>query len=88
MVRVFWIRCRDCEAEVADGAVCDGVFCSLNVVIHVYGTCFSMAVCTLWRSWLRHRATRWKFAGSIPDVFIGTFYGLYPSGRTMALGSS
>ena len=75
------MRCRDYEAEVADR-----VFCSLNVVIHVYGTCLNMAVCALWRSWLRHRTTSRKVAGSIPDVVIGTFYWLYPSCRTVALG--
>jgi hypothetical protein len=36
---------------------------------------------------LRHCATSWKIAGSIPDGFIGIFNLLNPSGRTMALGS-
>ena len=35
---------------------------------------------TRWRSWLRHRATSRKVAGSISDGVIGFF-----SGRTMAL---
>jgi hypothetical protein len=34
---------------------------------------------TRWRSWLRHCATSWKVADSIPDGVIG---------RTMALGST
>ena len=28
---------------------------------------------TRWRSWLRHCATNWKVAGSIPDRFTGIF---------------
>ena len=30
----------------------------------------------------------WKFGGSIPNVVIGIFHLLYPSGRTMVLGST
>jgi len=41
---------------------------------------------TMWRSWLRHCATSWKVAGSIPDGANGIFHLLNPSGRTMALG--
>ena len=29
---------------------------------------------TRWRSWLRHRATNWKVAGSIPDGVTGIFH--------------
>ena len=29
---------------------------------------------TRWRSWLRHCATSWKVAGSIPDGVIGIFH--------------
>ena len=43
---------------------------------------------TRWRSWLRHRATRRKVAGSIPDGVTGIFHWHNPSGRTMALGST
>jgi len=39
-----------------------------------------------WRSWLRHCATSWKVAGSIPDGVIGIFHWRNPSGCTMALG--
>jgi len=35
--------------------------------------------------WLRHCATSWKVAGSIPDS-VGIFHWLNPSGHTMALG--
>ena len=38
-----------------------------------------------WRSWLRHFATSWKFAGSIPDGVTGIFHWHNPSGHTMAL---
>jgi len=38
-------------------------------------------LCTRWRSWSRHCATRRKVAGSIP-------YGVIPSGRTLALAST
>ena len=41
---------------------------------------------TRWRSWLRHCATNWKVAGSIPDGVIGIFHLHNPSGRTMVLG--
>ena len=39
-----------------------------------------------WRSWLRHCATSWKVAGSIPDGVIGIFHWHNPTGRTIALG--
>jgi hypothetical protein len=38
--------------------------------------------------WLRHCATNWKVAGSIPDGVIKIFHWHNPSGRTMALGST
>ena len=41
---------------------------------------------TRWRSWLRHRATSRKVAGSIPDDVNGIFHWHNPSGRTVALG--
>ena len=40
------------------------------------------------RSWLRHYATSWKVAGSIPDGIIGIFHWHIPSGRTVVLGST
>ena len=43
---------------------------------------------TLWRSSLRHCATSWKVAGSIPDGVIEIFHVHNPSGRTTALGST
>ena len=39
-----------------------------------------------WRSWLRHRATSQKVAGSIADGVIGIFHFYNPSSFTMALG--
>jgi hypothetical protein len=39
---------------------------------------------TRWRNWLRHCATRWKVAGSIPDGVTGIFHWHSPSGRIMA----
>jgi hypothetical protein len=38
-------------------------------------------------SWLRHCATNWKVASSIPDDVIGIFHWHNPSDCTMALGS-
>jgi hypothetical protein len=38
------------------------------------------------RSWLRHCATGWKVAVSIPDGVIVIFYLHKPSGRTVTLG--
>ena len=41
---------------------------------------FRMSLCiyyswgTWWRSWLRHCATSWKVAGSIPDGAIGIYF--------------
>jgi hypothetical protein len=43
---------------------------------------------TGWRSWLRHCATNWKVAGSIPDGVVEMFHWHNSSGRTMALGST
>ena len=43
---------------------------------------------TRWGSWLIHRATSRKFAGSIPDSVIGIFHWHNPSGRTVALWST
>jgi hypothetical protein len=37
-------------------------------------------------SWLKHYATSWKVASSIPDEVIGIFNWPNPSSRTMALG--
>jgi hypothetical protein len=37
---------------------------------------------------LRHCATNWKVAGSIPDGVPGIFHLYNSSGRTMALGST
>ena len=39
-----------------------------------------------WRSWLRHRPTSRKIAGSIPDCVIAIFHRHNPSYRTMAQG--
>jgi len=41
-----------------------------------------------WRTWFRHCHTIRKVAGSIPNVVIGIFHWLNPSGRTMALSST
>jgi hypothetical protein len=41
-----------------------------------------------WCSWLRHCATSWKVAGSIPDGVTGILQWLNPSGRIVALGST
>jgi hypothetical protein len=38
--------------------------------------------------WLRHRATNWKVAGSIPDCAIRIFHWHNSSDRTMTLGST
>jgi len=43
---------------------------------------------TWWVSWLRHCATSWKVAGSIPAGVIGILHWHNPSGCTMALGST
>ena len=39
-----------------------------------------------WCSWLRHCATSWKVADSIPNGVTGIFHWHNPSGRNMALG--
>jgi hypothetical protein len=38
--------------------------------------------------WLRYCATNQKVAGSIPDGVMEFFIDIYPSDRTMALGST
>ena len=43
---------------------------------------------TWWHSWLRHCATSQKVAGSVCDGVTGIFHWHYPSGCTMALGST
>ena len=43
---------------------------------------------TRWRSCLRHCATRWKVARSIPNCVIGIFHWHILSGRTMTLVST
>jgi hypothetical protein len=39
-------------------------------------------------SWLRHHATSWKVAGSIPDGVIEVFNWPNPSSRNTAVGST
>ena len=41
---------------------------------------------TRWHCWLRHCATSWKVAGSMPDGVIGIFHWHNPPSRTVALG--
>jgi hypothetical protein len=53
-----------------------------------YGSSTILNRGTRWRIWLRHCATRWKVAGSIPDGVIGIFRWHNPFGRTMVLGST
>jgi len=43
---------------------------------------------TGWHSWLRHRATNRKVAGSLPGCAIGISHRRNSVGRTMALGST
>jgi len=43
---------------------------------------------TRWRIWLRHCATGWKVAVSIPDGIIEIFHWLNPSSQTVVLGST
>jgi hypothetical protein len=43
---------------------------------------------TRWRSWLRHRATSWKFAGSDSDMVCEIFRRPNPFGRSVTLGST
>jgi len=46
----------------------------------LYGVCLEMLVLEIcsrgmwWRSWLRHRVTGQKVAGSIPDGVVGIFH--------------
>ena len=41
-----------------------------------------------WHSWLRHCATSWQGAGSIPDGVIAIFHQHNPSSQTIALRST
>ena len=60
---------------------CHYSWCLFIIIIIIIGG-------TRWRSWLRHRATSRKVAGSIPDGDIEIFHWHNPSGRTIALGST
>jgi len=55
--------------------------------LHAYATGIKLRG-PQWHSWLRHCATRQKVAGSVSDSVTGIFHRHYPSGRTMALGST
>ena len=57
----------------------------LQNIINIYCAFVGMGG-TRWRSWLRHRSTSRKVAGSIPDSVIVIFHWQNPSGHTMALG--
>jgi hypothetical protein len=46
----------------------------------------SFTITTETSSWLRHCATSWKVAGSIPDGIIKIFHWHNPPGRSMSLG--
>jgi len=60
-----------------------------NVFVFLHITkCILVVRGTRWRSWLRHCPKSRKIAGSIPDGVTGNFHWHYPSGRTMALGST
>jgi len=45
--------------------------CILYIYIYIY---IYIGTRCWWRSWLRHRATSRKVAGSIPDGVIGIFH--------------
>ena len=51
--------------------VCVYIYKYIYVYIYIY---IYIYWGTMWRSWLRHRATSWKVAGSIPDGVIGIFH--------------
>jgi hypothetical protein len=64
---------------------------SLHALPNLFIINFTILLChrgggTRWHSWLRHCATSWKVAGSIPGGVIGMFHWHNPSGRTKALG--
>jgi len=47
-----------------------GIKCDGSIIL----CCLVTSRGTRWRSWLRHRATSRKVAGSIPDAVIGIFH--------------
>jgi len=54
-------------------AAVEFVWCMMHIsywYLDIYSACGGMR----WRSWLRHFATSWKVAGSIPDGVIGFFH--------------
>ena len=51
--------------------------CHVRAELHFHIFCVTFILLrqiTRWRSWLRHCATSWKFAGSISDGVIGFFH--------------
>ena len=64
----------------------DGNISGRNTLQHIFNKTTSRHWGTRWHSWLRHCATSWKVAGSIPDGVIGIFHWHNPSGRIMVLG--
>ena len=57
------------------------------MIIHVHSNTENVLTSELTvRSWLRHRATSRKVAGSISDGAIGIFHWHNPSDRNTALG--
>jgi hypothetical protein len=58
--------------------------CAIGIIFATYTLMAGHGVA----QWLRHCATNWKVAGSIPDGVIRIFHLNNPSGRTMALGST
>ena len=80
-------RGRICEVTVTAIALhvtgCTGIN-ALRLIMCMHIVPWDMR----WRSWLRHRATSRKVAGSITDGITGIFQWHNPSGRTMALRST
>ena len=52
-----------------------GHYCRIIIIIIIINSSSSSSSWgTRWCSWLRHCATSWRVAGSIPDVIIGIFH--------------
>jgi hypothetical protein len=67
---------------------CHGKNYEIHIIVIIINIIIIIII--IWGSWLRHCATSWKVAGSIPDGVIQIFHRLTsnPSGRTMNLGST
>jgi hypothetical protein len=83
---MFFAQIHIQRAQDANTNACRTSCCPVLTKIKIYIQIL-VASGTRLRSWLRHYATRWKIAGSIPYKVTGFFNLPNPSSRNLPLGS-